>query len=109
MRKEPKFLDLWASAGLDTEPADRSRVLCWNLSMGHVLRHPKSGQKGVNGFDYTRKQDFHWLSVIRMPDSVIKAGFDCAIAKTTKKNKQDFSFMEFLSIEEDLCGHFGSF
>ncbi len=109
MRTEPKFLDFWASAGLDTEPADRSRVLCWNLSMGHVLRHPKSGRKEVNGFDYTQKQDFHWLSVIRMPDSVIKAGFDCAIAKTTKKNKQDFSFMEFLSIGEDLCEHFGSF
>ena len=104
----PKSLDLWAFSGSDSESADRSRVFCWNLSIGHILRHPKSGQKGVNGFDYTRKQDFHWHSVIRMPDFVIRAGFNCAIAKLTK-NKQDFSFMEFLSIEEDLCVHIGPF
>ena len=84
-------------------------MLYWNSSIGHILRHPKSRQKGVNGFDYTRKQDFHWLSVIRMPDFVIRAGFNYAIAKTAKKNKQDFSFMEFLSIEEDLCVHIGQF
>ena len=105
----PKSLDLWAFSGSDSESADRSRVFCWNLSMRHVLRHPKSGQKWVNGFDYTRKQDFHWLSAIHMPVFVIRTGFNCAIAKTAKKNKQDFSFMEFLSIEEDLCVHIGQF
>ncbi len=60
-------------------------------------------QDGVKGFDYTRKQDLHWLSVIRLPDFVSKSDFDWAVAEATKKKKQDFSVVEFLSIEEGLC------
>lgn len=60
-------------------------------------------QSGVDGFDYTRKQDFHWISVIRLPDFVTKADFDWAIREATKKKKLDFSTVEFLTIEEGLC------
>lgn len=60
-------------------------------------------QEGVKGFDYTRKQDLHWLSVIRLPDFVSRADFDWAITEATKKKKQDFSVVEFLPIEEVLC------
>jgi len=60
-------------------------------------------QDGVKGFDYTRKQYLHWLSVIRLPDFVSRADFDWAVAEATKKKKQDFSVVEFLSIEEGLC------
>ncbi|HOL03875.1 MAG TPA: GyrI-like domain-containing protein [Fervidobacterium sp.] len=60
-------------------------------------------QEGVKGFDYTRKQDLHWLSVIRLPDFVSRADFDWAITEATKKKKQDFSVVEFLPIEEGLC------
>ena len=30
-------------------------------------------QEGVHGMDYTRKEDFCWISLIRMPDFVAKA------------------------------------
>ena len=60
-------------------------------------------QSGVDGFDYTRKQDFHWISVIRLPDFVTKADFDWAIREATNKKKLDFSTVEFLTIEEGLC------
>ncbi len=69
-------------------------------------------QPGVNGFDYTRKQDFHWISMIRLPDFVKKSDFDWAIVEASKKKKQDYSAVEFLHIDEGLCVqmmHIGSF
>ena len=69
-------------------------------------------QEGFGGFDYTRKDEFHWISVIRLPDFVQKADFDWAVAEATQKKKRDFSSVEFLTIAEGLCVqmmHVGSF
>lgn len=60
-------------------------------------------QEGINGVDYTRKADFHWLSVIRLPDFVTKEDFEWAIKEAQKKKKQDFSKVEFVTIAEGLC------
>lgn len=60
-------------------------------------------QEGVEGFDYTRKEQFHWISVIRLPDFVSRADFDWAVAEATAKKKQDFSQVEFITVEEGLC------
>ena len=60
-------------------------------------------QEGVEGFDYTRKEQFHWISVIRLPDFVSRADFDWAVAEATEKKKQDFSQVEFITVEEGLC------
>lgn len=60
-------------------------------------------QEGVDGFDYTRKDLFHWISVIRLPEFVTRADFDWAITEATKKKKQDFSALEFLTVDEGLC------
>ena len=53
--------------------------------------------------DFTRKEDFHFISVIRLPDFVTKEDFDWAVKEATAKKKQDFSHVEFLSVEEGLC------
>ena len=60
-------------------------------------------QPGREGIDYGHKEDFHFLSVIRLPEFVTKAEFDWAVAEATQKKKQDFSKVEFLSVEEGLC------
>lgn len=60
-------------------------------------------QEGVQGIDYTRKQDFRWISLIRLPDFVTKEDFDWAIACAEKKKKTDFSPAEFLTVKEGLC------
>lgn len=60
-------------------------------------------QPGTNGFDYSRKQDFHWISAIRLPDFVTKTAFDWAVAEASKKKKQSFSQVEFLTVDEGLC------
>ena len=60
-------------------------------------------QDNVDGIDYSHKENFQWISVIRLPDFVTKADFDWAIEEATRKKKMDFSKVEFLEIEEGLC------
>ena len=60
-------------------------------------------QENVDGIDYSHKENFQWISVIRLPDFVTKADFDWAIEEATRKKKMDFSKVEFLEIEEGLC------
>ena len=60
-------------------------------------------QDGVDGVDYTHKEAFNWISVIRLPDFVTEEDFRWAVDEAGKKKKQDFSKAEFLTVEEGLC------
>lgn len=60
-------------------------------------------QDGVDGIDYSRKKDYKWISLIRLPDFVTMADFDWAIAEATIKKKTDFSRVEFFTYDEGLC------
>lgn len=60
-------------------------------------------QEGIEGMDYGRKEQFHWISVLRLPDFVTKKDFDWAVETATKKKKLDCSSAEFLTIDEGLC------
>lgn len=60
-------------------------------------------QENTRGVDYTRKQDFQWISMIRLPEFVTREAFDWAIREATEKKQQDFSKVEFFSWEEGLC------
>ena len=60
-------------------------------------------QDGVQGIDYTHKERFQWISVIRLPDFVTKDDFDWAVAEAERKKKTDFSKAEFLPCDEGLC------
>ncbi len=60
-------------------------------------------QKGAEGVDYARKEDFCWISVIRLPDFVTKAEFDWAVEEAARKKKADFSKVAFWTYEEGLC------
>lgn len=60
-------------------------------------------QEGIDGFDYGRKDTFHWISVIRLPDFVTKEDFDWAVEEAARKKKLDCSLAEFLTIDEGLC------
>lgn len=69
-------------------------------------------QEDIQGIDYNRKEDMHFISVIRLPDFVTKDDFKWAVDEATKKKKQDFSKVEFLSYEEGICVqcmHIGSY
>ena len=60
-------------------------------------------QDGVEGIDYSHKENFNWISCIRLPDFVTEDDFQWAVDEAAKKKKQDFSKVEFLTVEEGLC------
>ncbi|WP_405337987.1 GyrI-like domain-containing protein [Fibrobacter sp.] len=60
-------------------------------------------QEGVDGIDYSHKENFRWISVVRLPDFVTRSDFEWATEEATRKKKMDFSKVEFLEIEEGLC------
>ena len=69
-------------------------------------------QENEEGIDYAHKENFCWISLIRLPDFVTKVDFDWAIGEATHKKKQDFFKVEFLTYEEGLCVqcmHIGSY
>lgn len=69
-------------------------------------------QDGIIGVDYTDKDSFRWISVIRLPDFVTKDDFGWAVKEAEAKKKQDFSMVEFLTYDEGLCVqcmHVGSY
>ena len=69
-------------------------------------------QDNRTDIDYNNKEQLNFISLIRLPDFVTKADFDWAILEATKKKKQDFSRVEFLTYNEGLCVqcmHIGSY
>lgn len=60
-------------------------------------------QEGIKGIDYEHKENFQFISVIRLPDFVAKEDFDWAIGEATKKKKTDFSAVEFFTYDEGEC------
>lgn len=69
-------------------------------------------QPSSKSIDYSKKDDFNFISVIRLPDFVTQADFNWAIEEATKKKKKDFSKVEFLTYDEGVCVqcmHIGSY
>ena len=69
-------------------------------------------RENTKGIDYSNKDTFNWISVIRLPDFISKADFNWAVETATKKKKLDCSSAEYLTIDEGLCVqimHIGSF
>ena len=59
--------------------------------------------EGMNGIDYAHKENFHWISAIRLPDFVSEDDLRWAVNEATQKKKLDFSKVEFRTVEEGLC------
>lgn len=55
------------------------------------------------GVDYARKDDFNFISCIRLPDFVTREDFDWAVSEAAAKKKLDFSAVELLRADEGLC------
>ena len=60
-------------------------------------------QEGVQGIDYAHKENFQFISVIRLPDFVTKEDFDWAVKETAQKKNCDFDKVEFWTYNEGRC------
>ena len=60
-------------------------------------------QEGTEEIDYEKKEDFQWISAIRLPDFITRKDFAWAVRTAENKKHIDCSSAEFLTIEEGLC------
>ena len=60
-------------------------------------------QEGLHGVDYTRKGDFDWISLIRLPDFAGPDEVEWAKGEASAKKGHDFGEVEFLACDEGLC------
>ena len=69
-------------------------------------------QEGIDGIDYSRKEDFNWISMIRLPDFVSESDFEWAKKSVQEKKKLDSSRAELFTFTEGCCVqimHLGSY
>lgn len=69
-------------------------------------------QDDLHDIDYSKKSEFNFISVIRLPDFISEDDLKWAIEIASQKKKIDCSLAEFLSIDEGLCVqmmHIGSY
>lgn len=69
-------------------------------------------QEGITQIDYTQKERFEFISMIRLPEFITQKDFNWAIEEATKKKKMNFSKVEFFPYEEGCCVqcmHLGSY
>ena len=60
-------------------------------------------QPETKGIDYSRKEDFEWISMIRLPEFVTEKEFEWAAAEASSKKEIDYSKAEFFTYDEGLC------
>lgn len=101
-------------------------TVSYTLKMSYKTNHPIEGfyeyvvpplegfwwQTTTSEVDYTAKDKFNWISLIRLPDFVSQTDFAWAIEVASHKKPLDFSLVEFLTYQEGLCVqclHVGSF
>ncbi len=60
-------------------------------------------QDGTDGIDYAHKENFRFISVIRLPDFVTEEDLDWAVKEAGRKKKADFSDVEFFRYDEGIC------
>lgn len=69
-------------------------------------------QEDLAGVDYSRKETFQWISIIRLPDFISEQDFEWAKETATQKKKLDFTPVKFWKYKEGLCVqcmHIGSY
>ena len=59
--------------------------------------------RGAGAFDYGKKDELEWISMIRLPEFVTQEVFDRAVREAEEKKQKDFSKAEFFTYCEGLC------
>lgn len=60
-------------------------------------------QENIKGVDYSNKDTFRFISIIRLPDFITTEDFNWAVETATRKKGIDFSKVEFMTYDEGLC------
>ena len=60
-------------------------------------------QEGSKNFEKNKKEEFHWISMIRLPEFITVENYNWAISEAGKKSDIDYSKVEFFKYDEGLC------
>lgn len=60
-------------------------------------------QDDVDGVDYSAKERFNWISLLRLPEFVTKEEFEWAKKAAAQKKKINCDAAEYLTVSEGLC------
>lgn len=69
-------------------------------------------QEGVKGVDYSKRETFQFVSMIRLPDFISEEDVEWAKETTAKKKKSSYSKVEYYEYDEGLvvqCMHIGPY
>lgn len=120
---EMKFIAVRGKGNPNDEDGDYKAAIGLLYGIAFTIKMSKKGSRQIEGYfdyvvpplegfwwqedtlgvDYSRKEDFCWISVIRLPDFVTEADYRWAVGEAERKKKQDFSKVEFMVIREGLC------
>ncbi len=129
---EMKFLALKGSGNPNVENGDYQKSINLLYGVAYTLKMSYKGGRNINGFfeyvvpplegfwwqeevigvDYSKKETFQWISLIRLPDFITEEDFLWAQKTANEKKKMDFSEVQYLTYKEGLCVqcmHVGSF
>lgn len=120
---EMNFIAVRGMGNPNEEDGDYKAAIALLYGIAFTIKMSKKGSREIEGYfdfvvpplegfwwqkdgteiDYSRKEDFCWISVIRLPDFVTEDDFRWAIEEAGQKKQQDYSKVEFLTIKEGLC------
>lgn len=69
-------------------------------------------QEGVKGVDYSKMENFQFISLIRLPEFITEEDVEWAKETVAKKKKDDFSKVQYFEYEEGIvvqCMHIGPY
>lgn len=115
------FVAVWGKGNPNEENGEYSAALNLLYGVSYTLKMSHKGTYAINGFfeyvvpplegfwwqigaeniDYSRKDQFQWISLIRLPDFVTKADFEWAKGEATKKKKLTSQLSSFLLMTKD--------
>lgn len=120
---EMKFLAVRGCGNPNEEDGAYKRAINLLYGMAYTLKMSYKGERKIEGFfeyvvpplegfwwqdkvagiDYSKKETFKWISLIRLPDFVKEEDFLWAKEAAAIKKKMDFSEVEYLTYNEGLC------
>lgn len=117
------FLAVWGQGDPNQEGGAYKTAVGLLFGLAYTIKMSKKGDHPIPGyfdfvvppleglwrqgdgstFDLSRKRDFHWIALLRLPEFVTPAELDWARAEAGMKKKADFSPVELFSYDEGLC------
>lgn len=118
-----KFIMVKGKGNPNSETGEYQEALSLLYALSFTIKMSKMGANHIEGYfeyvvppleglwwnegnktvDYSHKEKFEWISMIRQPEFVTQEVFEWACTEVKNKKGLDTSKVEFMELEERLC------